>query len=118
MKTWAVAGALFAGTACAADGVVEWSIERRQLRPKLAKRAGGTFEEVITNEVSNGGYFTSCQVGTPGQAMTLQLDTGSSDIWVPSKRAAVCSKRGGSSSTSGCSFGSCKPNPAEPASCC
>src|SRR4051812_8897948 len=121
MRSTAIAaGALFATTAQAVDGVVQMNIARRQLKPKLAKRAGDTFEEVITNEQANGGYFTSCSVGSPGQALTLQLDTGSSDIWVPASSAEVCRGQGSSSNNNkGCTFGSCMWNfpPSSPGDC-
>lgn len=99
------AGALLATAAQAQDGVVNWGIQRKQLKPKLGKRAGSTFEEVITNEQTRGGYFATCSVGTPPQDLTLQLDTGSSDIWVPYNLASVCQ---GTSGSDACSLGSCK----------
>jgi hypothetical protein len=102
------AGALLVGAACAAStppGVVRWDISRRDRRQELARlgKRADTYEEVITNEEMRGGYFATCQIGTPGQDLTLQLDTGSSDIWVPASTAQVCSRRG----DRGCSFGSC-----------
>ncbi|KAI1414180.1 acid protease [Hypoxylon sp. FL1857] len=93
-------GALVASVATAQ--VVQWDIVRRETGPKLTRRAG-TFTEVITNEVLRGGYFASCQVGTPGQNLTLQLDTGSSDIWVPSSESSVCDQ---TSENQGCTLGS------------
>ncbi|KAI1770780.1 mitochondrial elongation factor g 1-like protein [Hypoxylon cercidicola] len=102
MRTATLAtGALVASVAQAQ--VVQWDIVKRQNAPnKLTRRQGQTFTEVITNEKLRGGYFATCQVGTPPQNLTLQLDTGSSDIWVPSSSASVCE----SSTDGGCSFGS------------
>ncbi|KAL2271322.1 hypothetical protein VTJ83DRAFT_693 [Remersonia thermophila] len=106
------AGALLVGAACAASntpGIVKWDIQRqhrRQELTRLGKRAD-TYEEVITNEEMRGGYFATCQIGTPGQPVTLQLDTGSSDIWVPANTAQVCRQRG---SGDGCAFGSFDPD--------
>lgn len=100
------------------SGVVQWGIQKRSapedLRNKnrFRKRAS-TYEEVITNEESRGGYFATCRLGTPGQDLTLQLDTGSSDIWVPDSTAAVCRTDTTSSSSSsggGCTFGSFNPD--------
>ncbi|VBB72053.1 Putative protease precursor [Podospora comata] len=105
------AGALFAATTLAQrkDGVVQWGIQRRQPPPetytRVRKRAS-TFEEIITNEEARGGYFATCRLGTPGQDLTLQLDTGSSDIWVPDPTAKVCSKSG----TEGCALGTFNPD--------
>ncbi|KAI0011910.1 mitochondrial elongation factor g 1-like protein [Xylariaceae sp. FL0662B] len=94
-------GSLLASVAQAQ--VVQWDIVKKQTaRPKLTRRQAGTFQEIITNEEDRGGYFASCAVGTPAQNLTLQLDTGSSDIWVPSSSATACEKNGGQ----GCTFGS------------
>ncbi|OTB02687.1 hypothetical protein M426DRAFT_24473 [Hypoxylon sp. CI-4A] len=101
-------GALVASVAQAQ--VVQWDIAKRQAATKLSRRQDNTFTEVITNEKLRGGYFASCQVGTPGQNLTLQLDTGSSDIWVPSSSASVCETSSNSqdSRDNGCTFGSCE----------
>ncbi|KAI1271274.1 aspartic peptidase domain-containing protein [Xylaria sp. FL0933] len=86
--------------------VVQWDIQRRatpNAPPRLSRRADGSVQEVITNERMRGGYFASCTVGTPPQDVTLQLDTGSSDIWVPANTASVCED---TSQGGGCTFGS------------
>ncbi|KAI1423201.1 aspartic peptidase domain-containing protein [Xylaria sp. FL1777] len=84
--------------------VVQWDIQRRtNPAPRLRRRADGSVLEVITNEQTRGGYFASCTVGTPAQDLTLQLDTGSSDIWVPASSASVCQDN---SQGGGCTFGS------------
>ena len=90
------------------DGVVQWGIQQRQAPPSSTtriRRRASTFEEVISNQEARGGYFASCRMGTPAQDLTLQLDTGSSDIWVPDSQARVCAARG----TQGCDLGSCMP---------
>ncbi len=103
-------GTLLAGAAhhaYAVSGVVQWDIhkpERRQEFNRLRKRAS-TFEEVISNEQARGGYFATCRLGTPAQNLTLQLDTGSSDIWAPDSGAQVCRTRG--SGSTGCDLGTC-----------
>ena len=35
-------------------------------------------------------YLINMTVGTPGQPFSVQLDTGSSDIWIPSVESDVC----------------------------
>jgi elongation factor G len=100
-------GALLSGAAhaSAGNGVVQWGIQRTQRREefnRLRKRAD-TFEEVVTNEKARGGYFATCRMGTPGQNLTMQLDTGSSDIWVPDSAAPVCQQAG----RGGCTLGTC-----------
>lgn len=95
-------GTLLAPTVFA-TGVVKWDIEKRH-HPKssLGKRASGTQQEDVVNSVARGGYFATCTLGTPSQDVILQLDTGSSDIWVPSSDAAICSV-----TEEACSLGTC-----------
>ncbi|ERS99734.1 hypothetical protein HMPREF1624_03098 [Sporothrix schenckii ATCC 58251] len=104
MKTTNVAaGAMLASAASAAlpEGVVQFDVGRRSAHPKLTRRAtANTDSSTIDNNLSQGGYFATCKIGTPQQTLTLQLDTGSSDIWVPSSSASVCA------SSEGCSLGS------------
>lgn len=57
----------------------------------------------LLNNITNGAYVTTIKVGSPEQTLTLQVDTGSSDTWLPSTQAQICQ-------TGGCFFGSCKPS--------
>ncbi|KAK6859695.1 hypothetical protein PG995_003331 [Apiospora arundinis] len=104
--------------------VVQFDIAKRDTKiglQKLGRRQAKTYEQTIKNDLQRGGYFATVAVGTPPQNLTLQLDTGSSDIWVPSSTSSVCSSssssggsRGGDSGTSGgeqgCSLGSFDPS--------
>lgn len=86
--------------------VVQWNIQRRQTGSKFVRRADNTYEETITNEKGRGGYFASAQLGNPPQNITLQLDTASSDIWVPYSGAAICHSKS-LRREPGCYLGSC-----------
>lgn len=104
-------GGLLIGSAKAGSpvpGVVQWQIEKKAspISELLRKRAD-TYEEVITNERMRGGYFATCAIGTPYQNLTLQLDTGSSDTWVPDTTAEAC--QGTRSDPQGCAFGAFDP---------
>ncbi|EFX06105.1 aspartic-type endopeptidase [Grosmannia clavigera kw1407] len=102
------AGAVLAATVNAAtpEGVVQWNIGKRQPHPRAIRRSVTNTDQItISNNVSSGGYFAECEVGTPAQTLTLQLDTGSSDTWLPASNASVCSTSRHSTS-SGCSLGS------------
>ena len=87
--------------------VVQWDIHRRHTEPELYRRAEKTYEETILNEKGKGGYFANARIGSPSQNVTLQLDTASSDIWVPYSGAGICRKNS-LSGQSGCYLGSCK----------
>ncbi|KAL2021649.1 hypothetical protein VTK56DRAFT_7002 [Thermocarpiscus australiensis] len=111
----AILGALLVGAVYATpgNGVVQWDIQKAQ-RPRELTRLGrraSTFTEVITNEQARGGYFATCRLGTPAQNLTLQLDTGSSDIWVPDSSARICKEAGtGTRGRPGCSLGTFTPS--------
>lgn len=102
------AGAVLAAAVNAAtpEGVVQLDVGRRQPHPRVLRRAGDNTDlTTINNNLSQGGYFATCKIGTPPQTLTLQLDTGSSDIWAPASDASVCQS---SRSSDGCSLGSCR----------
>ncbi|KAK4102275.1 acid protease, partial [Parathielavia hyrcaniae] len=58
--------------------------------PSLARR--GTYAEQLINDIAGGGYYVEVKVGTPGQTLTMLLDTGSSDAWVLGYNADLCTQ--------------------------
>lgn len=83
-----------------ATGVVQWDISKRYPSKFSLDKRTGTQQENVENSLARGGYFATCTLGTPGQHVILQLDTGSSDIWVPSSSSSVCDG-------DACTLGSC-----------
>ncbi|KAF4630208.1 hypothetical protein G7Y89_g7941 [Cudoniella acicularis] len=65
-----------------------------------------TVTESLINDIPTQPYLTTIQIGTPGQSITVALDTGSSDTWVLSNSTLICqSKNQSESSGSSCLFG-------------
>jgi hypothetical protein len=81
-------------------GVVAFDIRRTGEVSPLRKR--DTNLVTLANNRSYGGYLTTVQLGTPPQSLTLHVDTGSSDTWVPSTRSNLC--RAGECIFGGCTF--------------
>ncbi len=76
-------------------------IKNRQVEAEqLAKR--GTVDEPLGNARTQGLYYANISIGTPPQHLSLQIDTGSSDVWVPSSQSSYCTSRSGQ----GCPGGS------------
>ncbi|TQV96962.1 hypothetical protein V2A60_000402 [Cordyceps javanica] len=74
------------------------------------QRRASSVEGDISNLRQDGGYFIDVTVGTPGQKFSLQLDTGSSDVWVPSSGSEACQAKSDKitrpGQSNGCSKGS------------
>lgn len=82
----------------------EASLRGRALNKRgLFERADSVTAE-LTNARTQGLYFANVTVGTPAQALALQIDTGSSDVWVPAAEAALCSN----AREGGCPNGQCE----------
>ena len=71
----------FAGNAAAKDPkVFPMKFARTQPRRALQKR--DPFSVSLGNAIQSGLYYVNASVGTPPQTVQLQIDTGSSDIWM------------------------------------
>lgn len=57
---------------------------------KRSLTARGSVTAVLNNNVTGGSYYVEVNVGTPGQKQTLALDTGSSDVFMLSSTADLC----------------------------
>ena len=130
-----IAAALLAlpSIASAAAGVIQWNITKNQkaassqLRLKarstvledildkrsiddttpLSTRAtSGIIQSDLGNDVPYGLYFANITVGTPAQQLQVRIDTGSSDLWVPSSTSKIC-EQGQTTTSAGCLGGSC-----------
>ena len=58
-----------------------------RLHPRKAAQKRDLSPVTLGNAVGYGLYYVNASVGTPGQAVALQIDTGSSDVWVFSSGA-------------------------------
>lgn len=89
-----------------APRIVQHDIQRRQIdaplardRERLRKRASGTVSSALDNEETL--YFLNVSIGTPAQRLRLNVDTGSSDLWVNSATSQLCKEAGNQCSASG-----------------
>jgi hypothetical protein len=91
----ALALSLYTSYAQAEPGVVGLKFTKREITNpqdpalRLRKRSN-TAQATIYNAQGNLLYLINTTVGTPPQNIGLQLDTGSSDIWIPWTGSSIC----------------------------
>ena len=72
---------------------------KRELAPQtLERRDGGLSVDLVNDQVL---YLVNISIGARPQAMAVQLDTGSSDLWVPSVDSTLC-RQGACGETGSC----------------
>jgi len=57
-----------------------------------AQRYQGGETDVVIQDYGNAQYYGEIEVGTPGQKSNVIFDTGSANLWVPSKKPFLSSK--------------------------
>ncbi|RMZ85788.1 hypothetical protein DV737_g349, partial [Chaetothyriales sp. CBS 132003] len=83
--------------AAAPPGTIGFTFDKRRVSGQEARALGRRESKTVLSALSNELllYLINVTVGTPPQKFSLQLDTGSSDIWFPAKSASICDEQGG-----------------------
>jgi hypothetical protein len=80
---------------------------KQSIRTEAQSLTSRSLDIPLLNGYTGLQYWVNITVGTPPQSLSVQLDTGSSDLWIPSTHAPVCAVQGG---VSGCPNGAFTPS--------
>lgn len=80
----AISGSLAAMSLKIARGPSPPTVSRKELQGR------STITEALGNNFTGQSYIAQVTIGTPGQDISLAIDTGSSDTWVLSTTADLC----------------------------
>jgi Eukaryotic aspartyl protease len=87
----------FTSLAAADAKVVKLDFAKHEIRDSNSKsllRRAATVDTQVYNVQYDLLYLVNASIGTPPQNFQLQLDTGSSDIWIPWANSQPCAGRG------------------------
>ncbi|KAF5718938.1 hypothetical protein FMUND_4948 [Fusarium mundagurra] len=90
MRTFTILTSLAVGVSA---GTVSAPVVKQRFHHESSLHSRDTLSLAALNNITGGGYYAQFQVGTPGQNISFQLDTGSSDTWLNSDETDLCNSR-------------------------
>lgn len=67
---------------------LKFDVRRHQLEPLTNEKRTIPVGGLLSNQRT--GYWVNISIGTPPQWVSVQLDTGSSDLWIPYLASKTC----------------------------
>ncbi|KAL8659987.1 MAG: hypothetical protein Q9226_000150 [Calogaya cf. arnoldii] len=69
---------------------LKFDVRRDHHEPLTNEKRTPSMAGLILNDKDKSGYWVNISVGTPSQQLSVHLDTGSSDLWIPSAVSELC----------------------------